>query len=175
MLAFYSGESGTYGDIFVLPEGGVATEFIVGPSEELSPSFSPDGRWLAYVSDESGRNEVYVRPYPEHDPRVPISTDGGTEPVWSRDGRELFFRKGVELFVVRMEVEGNGLVAGIPEKLFEGSYTIDPWAAVNPNYDVAPDGRFLMVQPRLSNDSASPQISFAQNWHLELLERVPVD
>ena len=80
------------------------TPFLQSSSNELSATFSPDGRWVAYVSDESGRAEVYVRPFPGPGTRSQVSIDGGTAPVWSRDGRELFFAKGDTLFATAVSL-----------------------------------------------------------------------
>jgi Tol biopolymer transport system component len=76
-------------DIWILEDGGEATRFLLTPAAEWAPTLSADGHWLAYVSDESGRNEVYVQPYPGPGGRWLISTDGGTDPSWSPEGREL--------------------------------------------------------------------------------------
>ena len=179
-LGFYKADltapGGPDSDIWVLPEDGPATPFITGRFSERSPSLSPDGRWLAYVSNESGRNDVYIRPYPGPDPRRLVSTNGGTEPVWARDGRELFYRSGSGMFAVRIDVEGERVMPRSPELLFEGPYAVDPIVGVNPNYDVASDGRFLMVRtdPETRN-STPPQIIFVENWTQELLERVPIN
>ena len=177
-LGFYKVTPGgppDLGDIWVLPEDGSATPFLTGRFSERSPSLSPDGRWLAYVSDESGRDDVYIRPYPGPDPRKLVSTNGGTEPVWARDGRELFYRSGPGMFAVRIDVEGERVMPRSPELLFGGPYAVDPLVGVNPNYDVASDGRFLMVRtdPETRN-STPPQIIFVENWTQELLEHVPV-
>ena len=85
-------------------------------SNEWSARLSPDGRWLAYVSDVSGRNEIYVRPYPTPGGQFPISTDGGSEPIWSRDGRELFYRNGNKMMAVavaRFDTDAGSRAAGV--------------------------------------------------------------
>ena len=84
------------------------------------PAFSPDGRWVAYVSNGSGRNEVYVRAYPDPATPIPISTDGGEEPVWARSGRELFFRRGNNMMAVDIVAARDRLSAGVPKQLFSG-------------------------------------------------------
>ena len=94
MLAFYEiGRRGSGRDIWMLNAEGEASEFLATPFSERVPMFSPDGQWLAYVSDESGRDEVYVRPASGEGGRQVISTTGGTEPMWAPDGRELFYRQ----------------------------------------------------------------------------------
>jgi eukaryotic-like serine/threonine-protein kinase len=81
---------------------------------ESAPQFSPDGRWLAYISDETGRYETYVQPYPVTGGKWPISTDGGTEPVWNRNGRELFYRSGNKMMAVDITTE-PGFRVGKPQ------------------------------------------------------------
>ena len=109
---------------------------------ESNPAVSPDGRWIAYRSDESGRNEVYVQRFPEMGGRVQISTAGGTAPLWSSDGAELFYRQGQAMMAVAVDGTGAAFGAGPPVRLFEGRYLDD----LARNYDVAPDGRFLMFK-----------------------------
>lgn len=109
---------------------------------ESNPAVSPDGRWIAYRSDESGRNEVYVQRFPELGGRIQISTAGGTSPLWSSDGGELFYRQGQAMMTVAVDGSGAAFRAGQPERLFEGRYLDDQTR----NYDVAPDGRFLMIK-----------------------------
>ena len=109
---------------------------------ESNPAVSPDGAWIAYRSDESGRNEVYVERFPDLGDRVRISTDGGTAPLWSHDGTELYYRAGRAMMTVPVET-GASFTAGRPELLFEGPYLDD----LARNYDLAPDGRFLMIKP----------------------------
>jgi serine/threonine-protein kinase len=89
---------------------------------EANPALSPDGRWLAYQSDESGRAEIYVRPFPDVDAgRWQVSTGGGVQVAWARSGRELFYRNGAALLAVPVQT-GTGFVAGTPKALFEGQY-----------------------------------------------------
>jgi Tol biopolymer transport system component len=110
---------------------------------ETAPALSPDGQWLAYQSDEAGRMEVYVRPYPGPGARVSVSVRGGTEPAWSRDGRELFYRSADSMMVAAVTLRPTFTVTG-RRVLFTGTYLQGgPFR----EYDVAPDGqRFLMVQ-----------------------------
>lgn|GEM_PF-6379521 len=95
--------------------------------------FSPDGRWLAYVSDETGRNEVYLQAYPDPGPRMPVSVSGGMEPSWSQDGRELFYRDGPRMLVVDIETKPS-LVVLEPRQLFERVFRTD--VNGHPHYDV---------------------------------------
>lgn len=142
------------------------------PFNERSPRFSPNGRWVAYISDESGQDEVYVQPYPGPGLRVQISTstNGGTEPVWSLDGQELFYRTldTNTMMAVGIEYE-PAFAARTSEPLFSGPY--DRWSPLvgAPNYDVAADGRFLMLRPA----QLSTPVSVILNWREELERLVP--
>jgi serine/threonine-protein kinase len=121
-----------------------ARPFVKNPFLEAGTRLSPDGRWLAYHSDESGRDEVYVRSFPEPDQKLQISTKGGTWPVWARDGRELFYRSGDKMMTVTVTTQ-PAFSASAPSVLFQGDYEYK-WGEV-PNYDVSTDGlRFLMIQ-----------------------------
>jgi serine/threonine-protein kinase len=138
------------------------------------PEFSPDGKWLAYVSAESGRSEVYVEPYPGPGPRKQISDQGGSAPAWSRNGRELFYIAGATPGVRMMAVPitlSPGLVAGTPETLFEGAYRTQ---VLTRGYDVSADGqRFFMTKPKARPAGHATQMILVQNWVDELKRRVP--
>ena len=130
--------------------------------EEGAPRFSPDGRWLAYVSSESGRHEVYIRLLAGSSGRQQVSNDGGTEPVWARDGRELFYREGDKMMAVRVTSSGANLQAARPLTLFDGRFAKGSIDAAN--YDVTPDGqRFLMVQSD-QQSSGSTMFHVLTHW-----------
>ena len=132
--------------------------------------FSPDGHWLAYVTNESGQFEVYVRPYPGPDRRVQVSTVGGTHPRWNRNGKELFYRNGNKMMVVDVSTTPD-LGLSRPRILFEQRYAFGSAQTVA-NYDVSPDGeRFVMVK----DDSASGRINVVLNWLEELKRLVPTN
>lgn len=134
------------------------------PFWEKQATFSPNGRWLAYVSDDSGQFEVYLRPFPGPGARVPISSEGGEEPAWSKSGRELFYRSGGRMMSVSIS-ETPELTAGRPQVLFEGLYHYADFPTRT--YDVGPDGRFVMVtEPE--PDEATRQLHVVLNWSEEL-------
>jgi serine/threonine-protein kinase len=148
-----------------------AQPFLNTRFNESAPRFSPDGRWLAYVSDESGHWETYVRPYPGPGGKWQVSTEGGTEPVWNPNGRELFYRQANKMMAVDVTTQ-PGFSAGKPKLLFEEPYL--PTAATIQNYDVSPDGQhFLMVKPVEQEQSAPTQINVVLNWFEELKQKVP--
>jgi Tol biopolymer transport system component len=148
-----------------------AQPFLQTPFNEGVPVFSPDGRWLVYVSDESGRFEIYVQPYPGPGGKWQISTEGGTEPVWNRNGRELFYRSGDKMMAVDISTQPS-FAAGKPKVLFTGQYL--PTPGTLSNYDVSPDGqRFLMIKPGESTEAPPTQINVVLNWFEELKRRVP--
>jgi len=171
-------------DVMVMPPSGdrrprplLETRF-----DEAYPDFSPDGRWLAYASNETetGRSEVYVRPYPGPGPRQQVSANGGTGPAWSRDGRELFFTTtqtaGGQATLAGMMVVPVTLAptftAGPPRQLFEGRYGATGGIR---SYDVTADGkRFLMVQQKERAAVVASEMILVQNWLEEVKARVPV-
>jgi eukaryotic-like serine/threonine-protein kinase len=173
LLAFFEVNRTTGRDIWVLRMSDRKTHpFLRTRFDETSPRFSPDGRWLAYNSNESGRYEVYVQPYPGPGGKWQISTEGGTETVWNPSGRELFYRSGDKMMAVDIATQ-PGFAAGKPRTLFEGRY--EPGPLQIDNYDVSPDGqRFLMLKPS-EQTSSSPltQIVVVHNWFEELKRRVP--
>jgi eukaryotic-like serine/threonine-protein kinase len=169
-------------DIMVMPASGdrrphplVQTRFT-----EAYPDLSPDGRWLAYASDESNRTEVYVQPYPGPGPRQQVSPNGGTGPAWSHDGRELFYTTtqsiGGQATLTRMMAVPVTLrptfTAAEPRQIFEGRYGAT--AGIR-SYDVTADGRrFLMVQQKERPPAAAAEMILVQNWLEEVRTRVPV-
>ncbi len=164
-------------DIGILPmEGDGEPQYLLtSPADECCPNFSPDGRWLAYVSNELGPQNVYVRPYPEPDVQWLISgEEGGIEPVWSPDGKELFYRSGNKLMVVLIQID-PAFSPGKPKVLFEGSYVSESNPPGFQYYDISPDGeRFLMMKEgELPQDQS--QIHAILNWFEELKRLVPTN
>jgi serine/threonine-protein kinase len=176
-FAFYTDGGSTGRDIWIisLDDDPKASISLQTPFNEVAPKISPEGRWLAYVSDESGRNEVYVRPFPASSGKWQISTDGGGEPQWARNGRELFYRAGDKLMAVSIEA-GTSFQAGTPQLLFERSYVKRPSGPgeAETNFDVSPDGqRFLMVKAKEEAQQSLSQIHVVLNWFEDLKRRVP--
>jgi tRNA A-37 threonylcarbamoyl transferase component Bud32 len=140
-----------------------------GPATEGDAAVSPDGRWLAYTSDESGAFEIYVRPFPAaSSARWQVSSNGGTDPVWSRNGRELFYISGQNEMMRVVVAPGQAFTMAPPERLFPtGVYT--PIVPV-PAFDVSPDGtRFLML--RETTASERNELIVVQNWTEEMRAR----
>ena len=130
--------------------------------------FSPDGRWIAYtVEDGDGLNEVFVTAYPGPGPPIPVSGGGGRAPVWSKDGRELFYRgdRDDRMYAVTVHL-GATIRAEPPRVLFSGNFERNPGPLAN--YDVDPGGRFLMLQ----KDELPVELRVVIGWLDEVVERV---
>jgi serine/threonine-protein kinase len=134
-------------------------------ADELMPRVSPDGKWLAYQSNESGQYEIYVRPFPGGGSRTTVSNAGGTEPIWSRDGCRLFYRNGSQLVAAGCATSPSFAVTS-RQILFSGNFDLH---AFHPNYDVAPDGRHFAM---ISSGNAEPQVVVVANWLEELRQRL---
>jgi serine/threonine-protein kinase len=146
--------------------------------EERGGIVSPDGRWLAYESNSSGRFEIYVRPFPNVGAgQWQISTAGGVQPLWARTGRELFYvAPDGALLTVPVEPRGTMWSAGSATKVVEGRYYTGGNVYVARQYDVSPDGqRFLMIKEGGGSDqtAAPPQVIVVQHWTEELKRLVP--
>jgi serine/threonine-protein kinase len=147
------------------------------PFDDENGEISPDGQWLAYQSNESGQNQVYVRPFPKVDGgRWQISTTGGSRPEWAHSGRGLFYLDATNVLMAVPVRTTPTFSAGNPAKVFETRYLV-------PNngrtYDVSPDGqRFVMIKDTAADDrergGAPPNIVVVLNWFEELKQRVPV-
>jgi Tol biopolymer transport system component len=162
------------------------TVLLRSPFSENNAAISPDGRWMAYESDESGRFEIYVRPFPNvRDARLQISTEGGVQPAWARSGSELYYVKHggstdapLALMAVTAPRTEAGGKFGVPSQLFVGRYytprTGGDGFRTGRMYDVSPDDRFLMiVDAPVTSGVGQPQIALVVNWSEELKQRVP--
>jgi serine/threonine-protein kinase len=139
-------------------------QVLAGGFNNFNPSLAPDGRWMAYVSDESGRSEVYVRPYPGPGGRWQVSLDGGQEPVWSPTGREIFYRNGDRVMAATVRTQG-GFEVGARTQLFEGSYDQVPLQLTN--YDVTRDGQTFVMLQQVTGTAQSVFVTlnwFDQQW-----------
>ncbi len=164
-LAFQQHTPATGGDIWLLHLEGErkAKPFLQNPTWEGEAVFAPNGRWLAYTS----HFDVYVEPFPGPGGKWQISTGGGQEPVWARNGRELFYRNGDRMMAVEVST-GSSFTAGKPRLLFEGQYvSVSSYVS----YDVTPDGRrFLMLKDMVA-DKAPGHLNLVENWFEELKRR----
>ena len=161
-LAFYELGNQTARDVWIWsarePSG---RPLLSTRANERAATFSPNGNWLTYVSNETGLDEVYVQRYPGPGGKEIVSRGGGTEPVWSPNGRELFYRNKGQMMVVTLRTD-SGLVADTPRVLFQDHYVTAPSETGRPNYDVSPDGqRFVMVR---SSDQSPTHLHVVHNW-----------
>ena len=163
-------------DIFALPvDGSDPRPLLATDDDEFKPAVSPNGRWLAYVSDVTGQNEIWARPYAADGPPVRVSVDGGLQPVWSHDGSELFYLQGsiLSVDVLRGEMmrahlpDPEELAFVRPELLFESPVLL----ALDSSYDVLPDGRFVMLE-QPEGDAEAP-FTVVVNWIDTLAQRAP--
>jgi serine/threonine-protein kinase len=139
---------------------------------ERNAEAAPDGRWIAYESNESGREEVYVRPFPNVEGgRWQVSIGGGRTPLWSRDGRELFYLSPANLLMGVLVEPGPSWRNSTPVQVLKTQY-FETGVGSARTFDISPDGRrFLMIKP--GGDDAPKSIVVVQNWHEELKQRVP--
>ena len=159
-IAYLVQSAKTRADIWILPLDGDRQPFpfLQTPFNELGARFSPDGRWVAYTSDETGVPEVYVQSFPASGGKWQISSGGGTAPKWSRDGKELFYTNGGKLMSVEVKTGGSTFEAGTPTLLFESR---------GRTYDASADGqRFLVAVP--VEEATSTPITVVLNWTTDL-------
>jgi serine/threonine-protein kinase len=152
-----------------LGEKPTATVFLQTPFNERNSRLSPDGRWIAYVSDESGRDDVYIQSFPAAGAKIQVSNSGGDQPVWSRNGKALFFRGAGAMQEVTFAASPR-LSVGNPHPLFPDQFE-SPQGGGHTSYDVFPDGRFLMIQSPDARQNAGVsryELIFVFNWFEEL-------
>ncbi len=145
---------------------GTASPFLENRAAESGAVFSPGGHWMAYVSDDSGREEIYVTSFPNPGRRTRVSTAGGHRPRWAANGTELFYMTENDEVMVVSILTAESLRVGQPERLFQLPGLVD--------YDAHPDGRrFVVVQRGASPETT--QINVVQNWFEELKRLVPTN
>jgi Tol biopolymer transport system component len=161
------------GEIWTVPLQGTpdATRYFANGYNLAHPVLSPDGRWMAYDSDESGRVDVFIQSFPDSErKRVKVSPTHGSEPMWTRGGRELVYRDGDNVMAVSINLETGA--SGPPQILFSRPYPDNPGWTRPRSYDVTPDGeKFLMT--RLPGELPRPRIVVVLNWFEELQAKVP--
>jgi len=181
-LAYYAGGGpDTSRDLWLMhmDEERAVEPFVATPFDEAGAVFSPDGRWLAYVSDKSGQNDVYARPFPGPGGEVTISVGGGAEPVWAPSGRALYYRHDGEIIEVPIDRSASRLAPGSPRSVLTDVFRLDGSGAAGAlaNYDVTPDGvGFVMVEDAVSGADAVPasvRIRVILNFFDELRARLP--
>jgi serine/threonine-protein kinase len=163
---------GSNTDLFFVPltGGGDVRPVVAATFNEQNASISPDGRWLAYQDNTSGRMQVTVRPYPDVDTgNWQVSTQGGRDPLWSRDGRELYY-VNPDGTMMRVSVTLTPTFAHeLPQPLFDAS----PYQpGIGRNFDIAPDGRFLMIKDEEVTREDEPELIVVLNWLEEVKARV---
>ncbi len=173
-LLFSHAERGAFDISMLSIADGSVEPLIITDFAEDQAVVAPDGGWLAYASSLSGRSEIYLQRFPELGDRIQVSTSGGWEPVWSPDGRQLYYRDtGTEIWVVSIDV-GSPLAVGAPQRLFNGPYLS---IGGRSTYAISPDGeRFLMLGLSSATGlegGAGPELVLVQNWDEELKARVP--
>jgi Tol biopolymer transport system component len=160
----------TAGDIYAIPlAGGTPRALLATPAYEGGAQVSPDGRWLLYVSNELGPNEVFIRPYPALDRRTQVSSAGGSQPLWNPRGGEIFYRNGDRVMSVRLTAGSAGPVLSQPVPLFSGRYAYGGGLTI-PSYAVTGDGnRFILVKQQ-----SEFSLNVILNWFEELRRAAPV-
>jgi serine/threonine-protein kinase len=167
ILLYDSGASGHIWTLMAPGSGGESKPrpFLATSSTEVDAQVSPDGRWVVYTSDESGKNQVYARPFPGPGGKTSISIEGGQEPRWSRDGRELFYRDPDKNELMAVDIQTNPTFqAGQPRALFE---------LRSANWDAAPDGKRFLAVKEPQTAAGEAKLEAVVNWFEELRQKVP--
>ena len=168
VLAYSYGAVGSR-DIWVISSDGSGKPepYLDTPFDERDAMFSPDGNWIALTSNQSGQDEVYVKPYTTQEQMVQISVGGGSEPKWMPDGKELFYRNGNEWMAVSLVMEPT-LTAKTPQVLFTKSFKVSSGS----DFDISPDGQHLVA---IQDEPGSESFHVVLNWFEELKRLVPTD
>ena len=147
------------------------SQWLQTPFAEYGATFAPNGHWVAYASNQTGASEIWVRPFPGPGAPVRVSSDGGRDPIWSRDGKEIFFNNGPKMMSARVGSQAPDFRAETPQVLFEGGFVHDE---TDPNariFDVDAGGRFLMLEA--TGAAEAPSIVVIQHWDEQLKRLVP--
>jgi hypothetical protein len=153
------------GDVVTLSvSDGSVRRLVATAATEQEPAVSPDGHWLAYQSDASGSNEVYVQPFPDGGGRQTVSTGGGVDPVWAADGTELYYRRGNSIWAVPVRTGSQFQLRGPPDLLFNGPYDFTQTG----NWTRGPNGRFLIIK---GDPTTTTRFQVVLNWFEELRAR----
>jgi len=159
-LLFYTLDPETGLDVWAVPVDGSQKPIPVarGPHNEINGRFSPDSRWVAYVSNESGRNEIYLVPFQHGGDKSQVSTQGGIDPTWSRDGKTLYYTSGQnDIWAVAVATRGDTVELKPPQHLFNTPIQITP----SGSFDVTRNGRFLIIS---SGEPSDVPMTLVQNW-----------
>jgi serine/threonine-protein kinase len=167
LLVYTTAGRTTQSDIWVraMGESSPPAAFLATKANETQPAISPDGKWIAYVTNETGTPEVFVRPYPDTGVAWQVSTGGGSGPLWSRSGRELYFASGTKMMAAPIATQPVFRI-GNPVELFDGGFA----AGSRRDYDIAPDGRFIAVG-RTGDEGGQQELRMLLNWP-EAMRRV---
>jgi hypothetical protein len=165
LLSNFEGVGSLQGDVVSVSVGDGSVRPVVATSaSEQQPALSPDGRWLAYQSDGSGTNEIYVQSFPEPGQREAVSTGGGVEPVWAANGSELYYRRGNTILAVPVLAGPQFRVKGPPVALFTRPYDFTQTG----NWTLGPGGRFLMIK---ADPTTTTRFQVVLNWFEEIRTR----
>jgi Tol biopolymer transport system component len=165
--------------VFSIAAGAEPEPYLATSFQDRDPVFSPNGRWIAYASNESARFEVYVRPYPAAGGRWQVSDGGGRWPIWSRDGRELFYRTNEGIMVASVDTESATFRVGKAESVFEGTFQggisgIAVGGFIFRDFAVAPDGQRFVMFPREEDPTSKTSATMVFNWFDELRRTLPI-